>query len=235
MSADARSAALRGIAAAASVGNSEVALDLHLLIAAIDEGAGDLEAALTRLEEARPLLDATAAPVLALRVYAARIRVRRLLGEQFDAERAELSEQASALLTPSVLRDVRSRPALLRELVAELGSTNFELLREGLEVVGLEFTDDTTKTQLLRALISWDKETHVFGVSPAFRSDSRASSAAAVDWSGLVHSLGGATGITRLLLQTLILAPAPPAVLDSLAEVFRAAVWASVSRKRPQK
>jgi len=113
----ARECAVRGIAAAAAAGHNELALDLNLLIAAIDEGAGNLEAALARLEAARALTDLPTSTTSLLRLAAARIRIRRLLGEAYDGERAELAAGTNALLTPPVLVELRGSPALLRELV----------------------------------------------------------------------------------------------------------------------
>lgn len=148
----ARGVARRGIDSAAAVGNTEAALDLMLLLAALEESAGRLQQALDLLENANRLVDKGSSVLLLLRLYAARIRVRRSLGPEYATERHELMREACCLLTPDVLHDTRGRPALLRELVAELGGMNLQLLRQGLEVVGLELDNEAQRQALARAL-----------------------------------------------------------------------------------
>jgi len=211
----ARECAVRGIAAAAAAGHNELALDLNLLIAAIDEGAGNLEAALARLEAARALTDLPTSTTSLLRLAAARIRIRRLLGEAYDGERAELAAGTNALLTPPVLVELRGSPALLRELVAELGESNLGLLRHGLEVVGLELVADQISFFLLSLLGAWG------GKQMPEDETSLAEALKAFD---------GTPGVTRAVLRALGDEKASALVARAATAVYRAAVAASVQR-----
>jgi hypothetical protein len=226
---EARETARRGIGSAAAAGNSEVALDLQLLLAAIEEGEDRHEAALDLLEHAKRLVDHTTPPLLALRLFAARIRVRRSLGAGFAKERSELMEEACGLLTPVVLRDTRGRPALLRELVAELGGMNLQLLRQGLDVVGLELDDEGQRQLLARALASWDNCLRATETTPDLAA--RAGITANHDWAKFVETLS-ATQLTHSVLDWLSSVPPDGETQEQIADVFRSSVAASLRPAR---
>jgi cellulose synthase operon protein C len=154
---NARDCAIRGITAASAAGYNELALDLHLFIAAIDEGQEKLEAALSRLDAAQALTALPLSPFSVLRLNVTRIRIRRLLGSSYDKERAELCSTTNEMLTPALLRELGGQPALLRELVAELGEHNPELLRHGLEVLGIERPDSDHARRLRELLPAAEK------------------------------------------------------------------------------
>jgi hypothetical protein len=56
------------------------------------------------------------------------------------------------MLTPEVLRELRSRPVLLREVVAELGKDDAELASTAIETIGIEVTSDEQARALGQAL-----------------------------------------------------------------------------------
>lgn len=155
---NARECAIRGITAASAAGYNELALDLHLFIAAIDEGQDKLEAALARLDAAQALTALPLSPFSILRLNVTRIRLRRLLGSSYNAEHAELCSTTNEMLTPALMRELRGQPALLRELVAELGQHNPDLLRHGLEVLGIE-RPDSESARRFREMLPADERT----------------------------------------------------------------------------
>jgi hypothetical protein len=227
----ARECASRGIESASASGNRELAVQLHLLIAAIDEGDMRLDVALKRLETMRELVDPKADVLPALSVYAARIRVRRLLGPTFEGEREILSAEANALLTSPVMTDVRARPALLRELVAELGPRNAQLLRDGLEIVGLEVFGQLERQQFIDNILELGPDV----AQPLFRA------ALGNDLPEVGLSLGtskdlaatlASSGFERIAVQLLFSSGySSPGLVTLIVHAFRAAVALSVRRK----
>ena len=227
----ARRCALAGIQAAASAGEAAIALDLSLFVAEIDEGERRLDDAMLRLEGARALAT-DASRVDTLRLLSARIRVRRLLGDDFDREREALIESALALLDAGTLDELRQRPALLRELVAEVGDRHVELLREGLDVVGLELEDDSSRGRLFSALADWGRSgaaqspiTRALAAENVMQNET-----GRIDWQNFSTALGGASGIAHLLGETLTTTLAP-ALTEALSDVYRAAVNTSIKGK----
>jgi hypothetical protein len=220
------------VTAATKAGNNELTLDLHLFLAAIDEGEGRLNAALERLESARPLTRPPASDVCVLRLYTARIRVRRLLGAAYDREREELIAAASPLLTQSVRRQVRGRPALLRELVAEFGEQNTELLRDALEIVGLEIVDDLSRSRFVREFLALDQPLLTYQQVDVLVAAARAKGSQG--WaSKILDALGGAQGIVKFALD-LTGTPAATSIARLITPFFQRAVAASVLKRVPR-
>ena len=234
----ARACALRGIESAAAAGDGTVSLDLHLFVAAIDEGEDKLEAAMTRLEAARPLVAEGDTGADALRLLTARIRLRRLLGREFDCEREELIGQLSALLTPAAMTELRGRPALLRELVAEVGDRNVELVRVGLDVVGLELGDGAPLQRLLEALADANRTAGLASpITKALAANKVADATTGrFDPAALANAAGGIVGLLKIVFDIVAPDSAPSLLMRAVSDVYRAAVSKSIkprSDKQP--
>jgi hypothetical protein len=156
----ARVVAERGYKSASTIGNVEVAFELQLVLAAIEESNDQLDAAFYILDDLISLCDDSVSALTRLRVLVTRIRVGRKRPE-FDLRHADLRDRANEILRTLSQQQLRSHPALLREVAAELGDRDYALLRSALEIVGLELGDDDSRRAIaieLGALTSfkWD-------------------------------------------------------------------------------
>ena len=217
--AEASEVAVRGLDSAGRAGHRGLARELHLLMAASAESGGRFDDALAEVEQAARLLDETSEPVQRLRVLVARIRLYRRLGGPVDQERGWLGEQARALLDPATRRALRDRPALLREVVAELGQADADLLREGIEALGLEPGGERERERLGQAMAAWGARVR----------EGQARPAGLERWPDLVRRASGPE-LGRWVLGLLGTLPADAEVEEALAQTFRSAVEASISR-----
>jgi hypothetical protein len=147
-----------GVAALIRAGAVDMALELKLKMATIEEGRGALESADARLAEAAAIAAHSRNDLLRLRVQVTQLRVQRQLRPDARDERAELRRAALAGVTDEVLYRLRSQPVLLREVAAELGKDDPRIAQAAIGTLGLEVTTDAQAQSLGRALAALNAE-----------------------------------------------------------------------------
>lgn len=147
-----------GVEALTRAGAVDMALELQLKMATIEEGRGDLEAADRLLAEAEAMAAYSRDDLLRLRVQITRLRVQRQLRPAARAERAELRGAALASLTDDMLYRLRKQPVLLRETAAELGKEDPRIAQAAIDTLGLEVMTDEQAQTLGRALAALNAE-----------------------------------------------------------------------------
>jgi cellulose synthase operon protein C len=138
--------------AGALAANRELLIQLSLL----DETSGDLEGALVDVQMAESIrirID----PIETLPLITTRLRLLRKLGKGYGSERRRAVEESVALIAQGLTEGLERRPALLREVVAELGTADPAILSLGLQALGLELKGESQITLLANALAEWDK------------------------------------------------------------------------------
>jgi cellulose synthase operon protein C len=136
---DAAALADRALDEAAEAGELAAAAEAALLLAQALEALGDFDAAEQRVRQALDWVQESPDRLLRLRAAAARIRLARKRGAP-EPVLDEMARQIAPLLTGEMRRALRSRPAVLRELLAELGKRDQRLLLLGVDVLGVDLT-----------------------------------------------------------------------------------------------
>ncbi|HSV46365.1 MAG TPA: hypothetical protein VLJ58_11300 [Ramlibacter sp.] len=226
--------ARRAVEQSVDAGDLAAACDAALLLALADEADDALESAqqqaLLASEWAMQLGD----DVLLLRAQTAQQRLDRKLGLS-EEKLADQAHNLRALLATETLRQLRSRPALLRELLAELGSLDQRLLRLGIEVLGVDLPSFEAAVQLGATLEQWAAEADrpevlqdialAFGV-PVDKADRPPSPN---DWAVWLWT-NGAAEIGSLVLSFLREAPPDGEVLARLAGIYQREVERRIVR-----
>lgn len=170
--------------------NTEFAITLLLQAALTNEALSDIDEAITYISEAEKMLpDPVVDRIEALRVYVAHIRLLRKKGQPGDYERGlltdkvvrliiqdggkmgkeeinELSEQKSRFyLDPVIANELRSNPALLQELVAEMGMVVYQLIPLALDYLGIDLRNEGQRTQLAKGFKEWNDQ--LSAISPS--------------------------------------------------------------------
>jgi hypothetical protein len=154
-SAKAARVAARALDEAVAAGAQAQAIDLTLLLSVIEEGRGDLAAAGRHAAQAEDWAWRSGSM---LEVVRARVSKLRLARKTLRPDAAELHEgriEALKLLDTELQRELRSRPALQRELVAELGAHDPRVLRRGVQALGVDLADNTAVRNFARLLAAW--------------------------------------------------------------------------------
>ena len=131
--------------------------------ALVQETAGDPVAALAQVETALRVPGDRIEPIDRLRLTISEVRLLRKIGPKRDQDRRAAIDRALKLLTSDVQNGLNQRPALLREIVAELGVVKPDLLNRGLEVLGLDSTAKTDTDGIAKALTNWDQRLSLGG------------------------------------------------------------------------
>lgn len=150
----AASKAQQALAEAAESGDRAAAADAALLLAQAEEALGEMASATERVQEARDWADQLGDVYLVLRARTVSMRLARKQGAS-DADLAASAQAIGALLDGESLRGLRSRPALLRELLAEAGAHQPRLVRTGLDVLGVELSSSEDSWTLAGTLADW--------------------------------------------------------------------------------
>ena len=159
----ASAAAERALAAAEEVSDFAAAAEAVLLLALTHEASGDLEAANRRLAQAREWAADLKDERLLLRVIASDMRIERKRGAPMHTIEQHIQD-ITALLNRDTRRALRSRPAVLRELLAEMGARDRRLLRLGLETLGVDLPSEQAAEGLARALAYWTADARLADV-----------------------------------------------------------------------
>lgn len=216
-------------------GDMTAACDAALLLTLAEEADGALEQAHALATEALELAYQLGDQILLLRVKVSLLRLGRRLGRP-DEELAALVQQLNALLAADTLRGLRRRPALLRELLAELAETNPRLLRIGIEVLGVDLPSVDAASELGITLELWAAQApdtaadaaRSFSVAP----DSGAPLPTLGEWTDWLWQSGSDT-TSQLLLTLLRTVPPESHVLARLADLYRREVERRIVRVEP--
>jgi hypothetical protein len=131
----ARQALQQAIAVVGAAGEPGHAFELHLLLTEVHARAGDWSAASRTLAEAKAF-EATAPEIERLRSAIAALRLQRRQGAP-EADPAAKREAEAYLANPALRRQLERRPALLREVAAELGLDHPDLVARAVEILGI--------------------------------------------------------------------------------------------------
>ena len=149
----------KALGSANSSGNVNVTRELLLQATFIYEAQGNIEAALDYVIGAEQTLPRQADSIEALRVYITHIRLLRKLGDLKNQERASLIEKSIKILNhESVQRSLFNHPALLREIVAELGNLMPTLVQNAMAKLGIDVHSVEQVNRLSQALLDWNSK-----------------------------------------------------------------------------
>jgi hypothetical protein len=219
----ARDVVARGIATSARAGVAIVQRNLLVQLALIEETAEHADAALDAISRAMKVPGDRLEVIDHLRLTITEIRLLRKHGPARDNDRRGAIDRALALLTPDLRDGLYRRPALLREVAAEIGIVDKSVLAQAIEVLGVEPTNERDADRLARALADWDDKLKVStGVSElAQRAGIRGRQAN--NWRGLVSSGVGRELSTNIINWRAELSPDRD-VDKALIEFYRFAV-----------
>src|SRR5262249_53331253 len=131
----ARRVVQRGIESSARAGASSAQRELLVELALIDETFMSFERALAGIQAAKTVPGDDREPIETLRLLVISIRLLRKLGKNREVQWAETIERTRLLLTMQTRDALDRRPALLCEVVAELGTVSTGVLTRGLELL----------------------------------------------------------------------------------------------------
>lgn len=151
--------AQQGLDSAVNAGASQLEVEMSRQMAMAHEAMGMLTDALEDIDGIELNFDGLENEqiIFMLQVAIVRIRLNRKLGNH--GELAKLKQQVSEIAVGH-LGDVYDHPALFRELVAELGGENMEILKSGIETLGVEVLSDEQADSLAKTLAHWDTRTN---------------------------------------------------------------------------
>ena len=141
-----------GVTALSKAGAIDMALELVLQMAAIEEGRGNLSSAARLAEEADGIAQHSADEVLRLRVMITGLRIGRKRQPGGSADQNRFLRRARVGLTDEVLHEVSGQPVLLREVAAELGGDDPRVVSAAIERLGIEVTSDEQAEALGKAI-----------------------------------------------------------------------------------
>lgn len=213
-------------------GDMTAASEAALQLALADEAEGLLEAAHGHATEALELASQLGDPILLLRVQVTQLRLGRRL-RRSDDELVQLVRQLNALLDPDTVRGLRRRPALLRELLAELGEGNQRLLRIGIDVLGVDLPSIDAADALGLTLELWSAQDPMLAAEAAQGARVVANRGATPpthrEWSQWLWESGSDT-ISQLLLTLMRSIPPDNRVLAGLADLYQREVTRRIER-----
>lgn len=215
--------AQQALAEALETGDQAAAADAALLLAQADEALGEIERAAERAREACGWAEQLGDIFLILRARTVALRLLRKRGAPQD-EQARSAQAIDARLDTETLRGLRSRPALLRELFAEVGAMQPRLVRVGLDVLGVELSSTEDARALAGTLADWPADAAAAAVmSDLARSaglDVTDPGGAQARWSDWLWQASPKT-IGSLLLSLLKDVPTQQPVRAAIAGLFR--------------
>lgn len=148
--------ARRGVEAATADGAIDMALELLLHMAVIQEGGGDDAAAEATVHEAEGVAKHSGNRMLRLRCAITVLRLHRKLHPEARDGRAELRSAARFMLSDDMLQRLREQPVLLREAAAELAVDEPRLAAAAIETLGIEVVSDEQASAFGRAFAESD-------------------------------------------------------------------------------
>jgi len=224
--------ALRAHDECAESGDMPAACDAALLLAVAQEANDDPSHAHARADEALELARQLGDQILLLRAGVTLLRLERRQGLP-EEELVPRVQELNSLLDTETLRDLRRRPVLLRELLAELAALNPRLLRAGIDVLGVELPSLEEASELAATLQLWAAQ------APELASDSARAFGVATEgnkplptrdeWMSWLWQ-SGSDRTRQLLLALLRTMPPHSDVLARLADLYRREVQRRIVR-----
>jgi hypothetical protein len=230
---EAHSLAEREASRALAAGEGPAAVQLWLGASLIAEGAGMPEDALSLATQAERAAVPLGDRRLRLRSLVARIRLLRKLGESHDLERRELLREARLLADAVTLRELGAQPVLHREVVAELGHLDAEILKSGIAAIGLETRSQAEREHLAEALVELgasDERRLGPGLGLDFGSQFGAPSESIGDLRGWLEQQGSEAITSRVGESLARLTEADTAVQKAFTRYFRTSVDTNIAR-----
>jgi hypothetical protein len=129
--------AQRGLDSSLNEGNLVDAVEMLLLLALIDEEQERFQGALDRLVQAIEISRRVNHPSGELRALIATARLDRKMASRRFAQDGHL-DAIARLLSPALFRELSKRKAAYRELIAEIGHRDQEVLRRGMSYLGID-------------------------------------------------------------------------------------------------
>ncbi len=145
---------VHSMAAAASTGPAEASL-LWRLISQMHESREELTRALSIADNALSVSETGKDELGALQARLARIRLLRKMGKDRAGDIKDLMRQINGRQFVSLLR---RRPAVARELAAEIAQIDTRSLRLAMDTIGIEILDDAQVDLLADLLSDWNAE-----------------------------------------------------------------------------
>lgn len=210
------------------------AAELERLISLLEESLGNFAAALEAARRAEKLARDSGDAIGLLQAQVAQLRIMRRLGQPASDAAAyeKLLNDVDSSLTPDLQTTLRERPALLRELVAELGSRDAAVLDLGVETLGIELLDARQQREFAEILKQWDRETgggaggelaEKFGIRPA------RNTGADTGWLDFIVNNSGSR-LNQVIRRTLIEFRPSAKTSEDLAQIFRTGVDSTISQ-----
>jgi hypothetical protein len=221
----------RGIASATSVGDTVTVRTLLRQRALVHEGAREILAALSDIDEALRLEGGGEWQFDRLRLLTARIRLLRKLGSGQDGARREAIDRLKSILTPDVLVLLDQSPVLLTEIVAEIGAIDDKVLSKGLDTIGVSLKGDAQARKIAEALYRWDHAPGPDGTVGRLSKRAGIEISDVTGWHNFVKEMP-----SRRLASTVLNwrdSVGPERIIDkALVEVYRTAVDATLTRPK---
>jgi tetratricopeptide (TPR) repeat protein len=161
---EARVVAEDGLDKLNNAGAAGLALEIVRLLILIEEEAGRLDEALQYAAQMEDLADSLGERTARLRGAVARARLLRKIGTAAAASRRKIVIERINSLLPRVTATLRGKPALYREIAAEIGDQDFKFLRKAIKNVGVEIASPEDAAQLADSLAAWDLEIRGAGI-----------------------------------------------------------------------
>ena len=237
----ARLVANEGLDNAGKAGALLLTTKLLLLLALIDEEENQIDSALAHAEQAAVEARTLSEELDELRAIIACVRLLR------KKETPAANKQRLALID-NVVEKVRkhdrklpNHPALFREVVAELGDTDFDILKNGIAKLGFEFSKPGQVRDLARALAKWDEQLRserkgggsigpLADLAQLKVGSKGGKEKPALEWKDWIERNSGSR-LTKQILRFLDYFPTHPDAQMSLTEQFRSAVENTIHNK----
>lgn len=131
--------------------------EMLLLLALIREDQEDFEDARNCLDNAIGLFRQINEPLGEVRARTAKLRLDRKMGKKLTGDESRV-DVIRALLTPTVLNELGKRKTAYRELVAEIGDLDQDMLIRGVSFLGIDIATEDHMHLLEQALNAIQKE-----------------------------------------------------------------------------
>jgi tetratricopeptide (TPR) repeat protein len=148
---DAAKIARRGLDALQTQGDLAGSAEMLLLLALIHEDQEEFAAAYRLLDDAIDFFRRTDNPLGEVRARTAKLRLDRKTGKHHDGDAYQINA-IRELLTPAVLKELGKRKTAYRELVAEIGDLDQDMLKRGVSFLGIDVATERHLELLERAI-----------------------------------------------------------------------------------
>lgn len=214
----------RGVESLSRVGAIDMALELLLKMAVIEETRERFVEAETLVDEAIGFAVHSANRLLRLRAETTKLRLQRQLRPSAREERALLRQRVLDSMDDEMMHALRAQPVLLREAAAELSKQDARLAALAIDTLGIEVQTDPQAQAFGEAIARLNKTRQDAGTKPAITVDTDRLQGSGFDPATIRSWVTNnvTSGDTRNL--SISLAQADDKVLSGFREYFRAGV-----------